>query len=228
MNRDLTIFYRVVLILSLATVFIDFAHAKDVSDRGGTVDMSLQINDFGSENVNGALGSKATLESSTGIGFNFAYNVDNHWAFGLEFSWRDADYTTTVVPAAGNLGAAFDRSGTIDVSTTALTATYHFSPARFTPLITANLGRTWVDTNIPAGPPTTACWYDPWWGQYCGPVVPTKSDVYWNYGVGLGLRWDSDGPFFMRGLVSEQWLDVGGDVGSPSFTQVRIDLGAYF
>lgn len=204
------------------------AAAQDVSDRAGKMDMSLQFNDVASQDINGNRGSRANVESNAGLGFNFAYNMDNHWNFGLEFSWRDADYSTTTVPDIGNPGPAFNRSGTIDIGTTALTATYHFSAKTFTPLVTANIGRTWVDTNIPDGPATTACWYDPWWGQYCGPVVPTKSDVYWTYGAGLGVRWDSQGPFFMRALISEQWLDVGGSVGSPSFTIYRIDVGARF
>lgn len=204
------------------------AAAKDVSDRAGTMDMSLQFSDVSSEDFGGGRGSSATIDSDLGFGFNFAYNVDNHWAFGLEFSWRNADYTTRVTPDIGNPNPAFERSGTIDIGTTALTATYHFSPSRFTPFITGNVGRTWVDTNIPDGPPVNVCWYDPWWGQYCGPTVPTKSDVYWSYGAGIGLRWESEGPFFVRGLVSEQWIDVGGSVGSPAFTMYRVDLGARF
>lgn len=202
--------------------------AQDVSDRAGKVDMSVQFSDVGSETFSGDRGSDATVKSELGLGFNFAYNVDNNWAFGIEFSWRSADYSTHVTPDAGNPGPAFDRTGTIDISTTALTATYHFSPARLTPLVTGNIGRTWVDTNIPAGPPVNVCWWDPWWGQYCGPTVPTKSDVYWSYGLGLGVRWDSKGPFFLRGLISEQWIDVGGSVGQPSFTIYRVDVGARF
>jgi len=215
---------------AVACVFAVFivANAQDVSDRAGKSDMSIQLNGFESEDISGSQGSRATIKSDPGFGLNFSYNVDNHWGFGVEFSGRRADYTTTVTPAAGNLGSSFDRSGTLDASTTALTATYHFSPSRFTPLITANVGRTWIDTNIPDGPPVTTCWYDPWWGYYCGPTVPTKSDVYWSYGLGVGLRWDSKGPFFLRALVSEQWLDVGGNVGTPNFTQFRLDLGFRF
>lgn len=218
---------RMLLLISAGTLSW-CANAKDGSDRAGKMDMSLQFNDVSSETITGNQGSGANIKSSTGMGFNFAYNLDDHWAFGLEFSWRDADYTTTVTPDVGNGNAAFDRTGKLDSSTTSLTATYHFSPSNFTPFITANLGRTWIDTDIPDGPPVTACWWDPWWGQYCGPSVPTKSDVYWNYGAGLGLRWDSEGAFFMRGLVSQQWLDVGGSVGTPSFTQYRIDIGMRF
>jgi hypothetical protein len=42
------------------------------------------------------------------------------------------------------------------------------------------------------------------------------------------VRWDSPGSLFLRGLVSRQWLDVGGSTGSPAFTQIRVDIGARF
>lgn len=204
------------------------AVAAEISDRAGKVDLSLQLSDYSSETINGEQGSRASLKTDLGTGFNFAYNVDNHWAFGLDFSWRSSDYSVTTTPDIGNPGPSFERSGKLDTSTTALTGTYHFSPARFTPLVTGSIGRTWIDTNVPAGPPVVACWWDPWWGQYCGPTVPTKSDVYWSYGLGLGVRWDSTGPFFLRGLVSQQWIDVGGNVGTPTVTQFRVDIGARF
>ncbi len=197
-------------------------------DRAGKVDTTVQFNQMGSETIGGEQGSSADIDSSTGYGFSVSYNLDNYWAFGIEFDWREADYTARVTPAAGNPGSTLDLAGTLEIGTTALTGTYHFSPSNLAPFVTANIGRTWVDTNIPSGPPTTVCWYDPWWGYYCGPTVPTKSDDYWSYGAGLGLRWDSSGPFFARASVNEQWLDVGGPVGTPSFTLYRIDLGARF
>jgi hypothetical protein len=218
-----------VAMLALAPLLSWNGYAADVSDRAGKMEVSVQFSNVASEDIDGGRGSTAEVDSSTGLGFNFAYNLDNHWAFGLEFSWRDADYETRVTPDPGtNPGPAFDRSGELDVGTTSLNATYHFLPSRFTPFVSGNVGRTWVDTDIPDGPPTTACWWDPWWGYYCGTGVPTKSDTYWSYGLALGLRWESKGPFFLRGLVNEQWIDVGDEVGTPSFTQYRLDLGFRF
>jgi hypothetical protein len=204
------------------------AHAQDVSDRAGKMDMSVPFSNFSSDSLDGERGSQAEVDSELGLGFSFAYNVDNHWAFGLDFTWHEAGYTATIAPDAGNPNPAFDQTGEIEFSTTAATATYHFSPSRVTPFLTGNIGRTWVDTNIPAGPPVNVCWWDPWWGQYCGPTVPTKSDVYWSYGLGLGVRWDTQGPMFLRVSANEQWLDVGGSVGTPSFTAYRLDIGARF
>jgi opacity protein-like surface antigen len=202
--------------------------AQGESDRAGKVDSSFILGHIASESISGSQGATADIDSATAWGINIAYNFTNRWALGLDFTASDPDYTVHTTPAAGNPGPGFERTGDLRVSTTNLTGTYYFSPSHLAPFVNASIGRTWVDTNIPAGPPTNVCWYDPWWGYYCGPTIPTKSDSYWGYGAGVGLRWDSQGPFFVRALVNQQWLDVGGNVGTPSFTQYRLDLGARF
>ena len=72
------------------------------------------------------------------------------------------------------------------------------------------------------------CWWDPWWGYYCGSTVPTKSEDYWSYNVGAGMRWDAKGALFLRGMLSRQWVDVGGGLGKPDFTQARVEVGWRF
>ncbi len=72
------------------------------------------------------------------------------------------------------------------------------------------------------------CWWDPWWGYYCGTTVPTKTETDLSYMAGVGLRWVSPSTFFLRGLVARQWIDVGGGIGSPAVTAYRIDLGFKF
>jgi hypothetical protein len=69
------------------------------------------------------------------------------------------------------------------------------------------------------------CWWDPWWGYYCGSVVPTKSNTYFSYNAGAGLRWDVNRAIFLRAVAVRQWIDVGGPVGSPAMDQYRIDIG---
>jgi hypothetical protein len=58
--------------------------------------------------------------------------------------------------------------------------------------------------------------------------VPTHSETDLSYNAGAGLRWDSPQRFFVRAMVSRQWIDVGGSVGQPGFTIYRADIGYRF
>lgn len=109
-----------------------------------------------------------------------------------------------------------------------LNGTWNILASAFTPFVTAGVGATYGDTNVPNGAPSTVCWWDPWWGYYCGTTVPTKSEIDLSYMAGAGLRWDARRSFFLRGFVARQWLQVGGSVGTPAVTQYRIDLGFRF
>jgi opacity protein-like surface antigen len=204
------------------------ASAQHLTDRAGKWDFSLPVQYTDSTTLSGDMGSSADIDSAIGWGFGFGYNFNDHWALGMNFIWNEADYSATTTPDAGNISAPLRFSGTLQTMTTSVNATYNFLARALTPFVTAGIGRTWVDTNIPDGPPGTVCWWDPWWGYYCGSTVPTKSEDYWSYNVGAGIRWDAKGPYFLRGMLSRQWVDVGGGIGKPDFTQARIELGLRF
>ncbi len=202
--------------------------AQSTTDRAGKWDFNLPLQYTDSTTLTGDMGSSADVDSAIGWGFGLGYNFNDHWALGFSFIFSEADYSATTVPDAGNPNSPFRISGTLETSTTSVNATYNFLARALTPFVTAGIGRTWVDTNIPDGPPGTVCWWDPWWGYYCSSSVPTKSDSYWSYNVGAGIRWDAKGPYFLRGMLSRQWVDVGGGIGKPDFTQARVEVGIRF
>jgi len=204
------------------------AFAQNTTDRAGHWDGSFQVLYGLSHTVNSDNGSSADIDDSYGWGLGFGYNFNDHWAIEFNGSYRQADYRARVTPAAGNSNLPQSISGTLESGTLAVNATYNFLSSALTPFVTAGIGATYIDTNIPNGLATPVCWWDPWWGYYCAPVYPTKSDTYFSYNAGAGVRWDSKGPLFLRGLVSEQWLDVGGGVGTPSSTVFRFDIGVRF
>ena len=199
--------------------------AQGTTDRAGKWELNLPLQYTDSTTLTGDMGSSADIDSAMGWGFGFGYNFNDHWALGMSFLWSEADYSATTTPDAGNLNPPLRFSGTLETATTSVNATYNFLAKALTPFITAGIGRTWVDTNIPDGLPQNVCWWDPWWGYYCGSIVPTKSEDYWSYNVGAGLRWDAEAPYFLRGMISRHWVDVGGSLGTPEFTQVRVEIG---
>jgi opacity protein-like surface antigen len=198
--------------------------------RGGKWEFTIQGQYTDSQDFNSDNGSRAEIDSAFGLGLGFAYNFNEHFSLGGDLVWGEADYSATVTPdpASGNTGAPFTVSGELETSTIRLNAAWNFLATPLTPFVIGGLGATWVDTNVPDGPPSTVCWWDPWWGYYCGTSVPTKDDTYFSYMAGVGLRWDSQGSFFVRGLAAIQWLDVGGGVGTLDVTQYRIDVGFKF
>lgn len=204
------------------------ASAQNQTLRAEHWDASFQVIYGESETVHSDNSASADIDSGTGWGFGFGYNVDDHWAVDFNATWREADYKATTTPQAGNGNGPQTFSGTLDTGTVAINGTYNFLARNLTPFVTGGIGATYVNTDIPDGLPVNVCWWDPWWGYYCGPVVPTKSDTYFSYNAGVGVRWDSSQSLFMRGIVSQQWIDAGGAAGTPRFTQYRFEIGARF
>jgi len=203
------------------------AHAQ--AGRAGKWDFTLQPQYTQGTDVGGANGSTAKIDSDYGFGFGLAYNFSDRFSLGGELTWSQADYTANVVGAPPFPGLSTTISGEMYTSTLRLNGTWHLLPGPLTPFLTGGLGYTYVDTNIPEGPPTSSCWWDPWTGlTYCGTYYPTRTDSYFSYLAGAGVRWDSPQSFFLRGVVLQQYLDVGGAVGTLDTTQYRIDLGFKF
>jgi len=58
----------------------------------------------------------------------------------------------------------------------------------------AGIGWTWIDTNIPDGPPVGGCWWDPWWGYVCTTTYPTKTKSAFSYQATLGVLGNIEKP----------------------------------
>jgi len=172
-------------------------------------------------------GSSAQTDTGFGFTMGYAFNFDAHKALGVEVSWSDIDYRATVVPGIGNGNASTDIRGTLETWTVRFLGNYYFMDGNFTPFVTGGLGWTYIDTNIPTGLPQNICWYYPWYGSYCGTYVPTATSTKFSYNAGLGLRMEL-GAGFVRAMVNEQWMDLGGGYGSGAITQYRIDFGIKF
>ena len=169
------------------------------------------------------------VRTDTGVGLNigFAKNLNAHWSAGMDLVWSDQDYRATVRPGPGNNFSAREIRSSIESYTVRFFGTYNFLASTFTPLVTAGLGWTYIDTNIPSGLPETFCWYYPWYGSYCGSAQPTYGTTKFSYNVGAGLRYDF-GKGVARFIVNSQWADFGGQLGSDSVIQYRVDIGTKF
>ena len=121
----------------------------------------------------------------------------------------------------------FTPNGTLYANTIRFNATWNIL-GDFTPFVVGGIGSTYIDTNIPNGPPSNQCWYDPWWGYYCGIYVPTKTAYYVSYSGGLGVRFDLDRSIFLRASVPVSGSTWAVPLDSPTPTRTAIDVGFKF
>jgi opacity protein-like surface antigen len=172
-------------------------------------------------------GTTAKIEDTWGFALQIGYNFNEHWNLAGLFSWSEPDYHALIQPTAGNPLPARNTSGSIQMNTFGMALTYNILKTPLTPFVDGYLGGTYINTDIAAGPPQVGCYWDPWFGQICGVAQPTKSDTFFTFGLGGGLRWDVNRWFFLRGGARYQWIDIS-NTGVPGFTLVKLDVGFKF
>lgn len=217
-----------ITLMALIAAYAGGATAQNSPPRGGKWEFTLQPQYTHSASFDSGHGSGGEVDSSLGFGFGVAYNLNNNLSIGGEFTWGSAGYVATLAGADAGSTTTTTVQGTLISNTFRLNATWNFLPGDFTPFIQGGIGSTYIDTNIPTAPPVNSCWWDPWWGYYCGTYYPTRSAYYVSYMGGLGLRWEVDRSIFVRAVANRQWLEVGGSLGTPWTDQYRVDLGFKF
>jgi len=198
---------RVVPAIALAVFMIGIAFpaaAQNIGHREGTWEFQLPLTYTESWTANADGGAKADVNAGFGLGFGFAYNFNDHLQLGGSFNWSSRSYDATLVDSTG---VRRNASGTLESSTIALNGVYFLFAGPLTPYASASIGSTFVDSNIPNGQSSTACWWDPWWGYICNDYTPTKTETDVSYNVGLGVRWDISRVMALQGGYNRMWLD---------------------
>jgi len=216
---------RYLILIITALLAAAPAHAQSTRGGKGEFYLSPVFTDGKSYSFEG--GSTAKTDTGFGITLGYAFNFDQKRSLGIEFAWSDQDYVANVQGGTGNLGNSGTIRAALETWTVRFLGTYHFMEGNFTPFVTGGLGWTYIDSNIPTGLPENLCWYYPWYGSYCATYVPTATSTKFSYNAGVGLRMEM-GKGFIRGMVNQQWIDFGGNYGSDSVTQYRIDFGVKF
>lgn len=167
-------------------------------------------------------GSALNIDDSIGWGFSIGWNWTSKWHLSYKFMLNKPDYQATFVPEDPD-----EPTRTLDYSmakyTSQFNATYHFFEGPLTPFVQAGVGWTKLDSNVPSQPPSTGCWWDPWWGWICSTTWKTYETSEFSYNAGLGLRWDVNGALFLRGTYSREWISL--DNGSMDFDTLSLEAG---
>jgi opacity protein-like surface antigen len=223
MRRCLIAFAAAALFCASAAYSQVFLPRNDL-DRSRTWEVDLGAHWMRSETIDFRGGSTLKLDNDTGFGFGFAYNFNSQFSLGASFEGFEPDYHATI--ASADPSQEPDRfSGNVRLTTAMVDGTYYILPRSFTPYVSAGVGFTNVDTDIPRGPPLVGCWWDPWYGYVCDYFVRTKQEDEFSYRAEAGLRWDITPFFYVKGSYGRTWLDVGHSAGDAQLDVWRIDVG---
>jgi len=192
------------------------------SSREGTWETRLGIAFQSSADMDFEGGTTADFDSDTGLRLGFGYHYTDHLEFGMNFGWGQTDYDAKI--AGDEVGEIFGVNGEFEYFTFAGDVTYNFLTGPFSPFVVGAIGWSWIDTDIPSSPPYRACWWDPWYGYYCGVFQNTHSTNDFVYELGAGLRWDFDPGFTMRLSYQKRWIDVTQAAGKPGLDQLRLNF----
>lgn len=191
-------------------------------ERDGRWEVTVQIVGNSSEDAGSDNGSGVDVDSDLGFGAGAAYNFNERFAVGFDFTYLSPDYTATFVldNGTGN-SVSFDHE--LDVFSGMFSGTWNILPGRITPYLEIAGGWTYIDTNITDGPPTTGCWWDPWWGYICADFYDTYDDTTFTWGGGAGMRFEFGERMFLKGSYNRVELDTDG--ADPTFDLWKAELG---
>jgi hypothetical protein len=171
-------------------------------------------------------GAVADISAHSGFGVGIGYNFSDYLELDFDIGSANGNYTGTRILDDGS--STRDKyNGSMYTSHMNLGLSYNFMAARFTPFVKGNLGLTYVDSGIPTGNYGTICWWDPWWGYYCGPYAQTYTASELSYGADLGLRFDITGKVFVKGSAGKSYIDFDSS-GTTDFTVYKFILGFSF
>lgn len=158
------------------------------ASREGTAEFGLQVLDLSGGHVNGPHSSSLDVSGDVGWGMVGGYNFTDKFQLGGEISWASPSYRLKLVPDGGPAIPLVNTN--MDISTFILTGMYNFLDGPVTPYAEIGAGWVHIDSNVASGPPSTGCWWDPWWGYICSTYYSTYNDTRTAWTYALGVRWD--------------------------------------
>jgi len=207
-------------------VLLGVATTAGAQDREGRWEFTLGTFYQLGTTVDGEEGTGLETDNEFGFALGGGFNFTDNLATTFALQWAGVGYDATALDEDLN---PVDISGKYDSFKVSGNLVYYFGDGALAPYIGAGIGWTWIDTNVPNGPPFTWCWWDPWWGYVCSTSYPTETLNAFSYQATLGLRYefDNDRTFMKLGYTS-QWMDFDAASGTPRFDVFSLDFGWMF
>lgn len=201
------------------------AQAQLAGDRAGSWEAGFRLTDSSAFFVADSFGASLDVDGALGYGFSGSYNLSNHFALMLDYSWSGPDYLATFVPDGPGSDVAIATR--LDLTTLQAKGTYYFLDGAVTPFVELGVGWTNIDSNILERAPITGCWWDPFWGYVCERFYETYNQTELSYSAGIGVRWDFSEDFMLRAGIGTLGLDIDG-AEDPSTDTVQFDFAWRF
>jgi hypothetical protein len=201
-----------------------------VLPRGGTNEWGMHLFAIvGSTRYEFEGGAAAQNDGGAGVGIFVARNLNNHFSVGLEATLAEFNYRASVAPAAGNPGAGFETRGDMESGALRAHATWNLLSGPVTPFLSAAAGVIFLDPDLAADPPASACWVYPWYGQVCGERSPQSALSRLTYSAGAGLRYELPQQLgFVRGYVGGEWIELSEALSTVGYMVIRADFALRF
>lgn len=216
---------QILIAALLAVVLAPAAIAQNRADREGTWEFLFDVNYQDSYKVDFEGGSTADTDADLGFSLGANYHYNNRLQIQFSFDWLRLDYDATIQSGDIPPNSSYGVRGEMESFTPRVNLVLNLLETTFTPYISGGVGWSFIDTNIPTGPPQTGCWWDPWWGYICQTYQNTRDTDELAYQAGVGVRWDVNRGLSLKLGYEKQWIDVGTATSAPGFDVIRFGIG---
>jgi len=184
------------------------------SEREGKWEFFLAPIWMSDVSIDGKNGSHADVNSRSSLGLGFGYNINSHVEISMLFNASSGSYSARAVKSDGTVQT---YNGTMFSSSFFVGGAYNFLEGPLTPFISANIGSTYIDSNIPTGQFGSGCWYDPWYGYVCSAYPLTYTSTNFSYGGDIGVRYDVE-KMFLKAAIGKNYVDADNAFDTTLFT----------
>jgi opacity protein-like surface antigen len=171
-----------------------------------------------SNNFNANGGSTVNIDSTVGFKIGAYYYLTDHFSLGGTYGYAGAGFNATV-QSATSPGTTSLENGHLYINQFMFDARYSLLQGPIRPYALVGMGYNYTNTNIANGY-SSGCWWDPWWGYYCGTYAHTKSVSGFTYQVGAGVEVNFSRSFAVDVGYNETWVDWSH--GTPGFGSVDL------
>ncbi|MEE4271098.1 MAG: outer membrane beta-barrel protein [Thermoanaerobaculales bacterium] len=216
---------KIILVAAVVVALAAGGTVAEAQDRDDRWEFGLGLLYQGGTDIDSEVGSDVETDDDFGFQLEAGYNFTDNFAVKFGSQWTGVGYQAEGIDENGD---PFGISGSYDQFALFGDLVYYFGSGALAPYVSAGIGWTWVDTNVPSGPPITGCWWDPWYGYVCYTTYPTKTTDAFSYQASVGLRYEFNYSTFLDFGYTSQWLALSNADGTPRFDVFSLEIGWMF